>query len=145
MLKKILLFLIIFSLCVTGEIFAAPNISSIQGTVINKGTLTISGNDFGIKTASAPLIWEDFEWGSDGDSLSNGGWSSDNFPEIDNSQKYGKGTRSSYKDLFQSNVEITEFGGAWKYFPESNEIYASYIMRWDHEGSTPSNWGMIKT
>lgn len=41
--------------------FAAPSVSSIQGTFGNRQAVTIQGAGFGTKSPAAPYVWADFE------------------------------------------------------------------------------------
>ena len=47
----------------SASVYAQPNITGFSGSLSNKGTLTISGSGFGIKSPAAPLKWDDFENG----------------------------------------------------------------------------------
>ena len=40
---------------------AAPSINSVSGPLNHKGSITLSGSDFGSKSPAAPLIWDDCE------------------------------------------------------------------------------------
>ena len=42
-------------------VFAAPNISSISGTVGDQNSLTINGTDFGTKSTAKPVLYTNFE------------------------------------------------------------------------------------
>lgn len=43
--------------------WAAPQISSVSGSLQHRATLTISGTGFGTKSPAAPLLWDDGEHG----------------------------------------------------------------------------------
>jgi len=128
-----------------------PSINSVSGNIINGGSATVTGLGFGIKSPAAPILWENFEWGFDGDfistspehtytySLNNG------CPEIDTSQKYGQGTRSAFDELWESGDESTEFRPFYYTFNPSTKIYLSYYGRWGHSAGTPSIYGFWKT
>ncbi|HMN19010.1 MAG TPA: hypothetical protein PKA31_00230 [Candidatus Moranbacteria bacterium] len=52
---------------------AAPSISSLQGTVQQGQTITVSGSNFGTKSSAAPYRWDNFEQGASGQLVT--GWS----------------------------------------------------------------------
>jgi len=52
-----------------GNAWASPAISSVSGTISPGGTVTIYGSGFGTKSQAAPRIWDDFESGTNGDSI----------------------------------------------------------------------------
>lgn len=45
---------------------SAQQITRVEGTLVDGGTLTISGVAFGTKSVAAPVVWETFEDGQDG-------------------------------------------------------------------------------
>lgn len=49
------------------NVFAAPSVSSVTGTLTHEGTITVSGADFGSKSPATPLHFDDGEDRSDGD------------------------------------------------------------------------------
>jgi hypothetical protein len=61
MKKQIIVLCFILVVFCVSKSFAAPNISSVSGTVQHKGTITITGSDFGTKSPAAPLWWDDME------------------------------------------------------------------------------------
>ncbi|MBM4131478.1 LamG domain-containing protein, partial [bacterium] len=81
-------------------------VGSVTGTVSNGGSIVIGGTGFGIKSPAAPILWDDFERGSDESSAytNNGrGWlapqtaaseSHPNHPRIDTGDPYNPGGRS---------------------------------------------------
>ncbi len=52
---------------------AAPAISSVSGTVSNGNTITISGSGFGTKAQAGPMLWDDFDSGTNGSIVANDG------------------------------------------------------------------------
>ncbi|MEA1900553.1 MAG: DNRLRE domain-containing protein [Thermodesulfobacteriota bacterium] len=131
-------FVIILVLFSGGVGFAAPTINSVSGSLYHGNSVIISGIAFGSKTPAAPLIWDDFEWGSDSDNIEDGDWTNyhdDNPVEIDTDQKYGQGTRSSYNACSKEYLgdDHNQFGMAYQYFTESDEIYLTYRWRWSKE------------
>jgi hypothetical protein len=93
MKKAGILFGIVFCLVLVGCANAAPNITSVTGNITNGNTITISGSGFGIKTQASPLLWENFESGTNEQNLSstptNTPWKLD----------YGGGTPGTYSNL----------------------------------------------
>lgn len=134
--------LILFS---GGMCIAAPMITSVSGSFDHQGSVTISGNAFGSKSPAAPLIWDNFEWGSDGDNIETdpgGDWTNhfdDNPASIDTDQKYGQGTRSAYNDAWQNGDWHQEYGFAWQDYVASSEVYFSYAWRWSTTSSYSAN------
>ncbi len=129
---SLVIILVLFS---GGVGFAAPTINSVSGSLYHGGSVIISGIAFGSKTPAAPLIWDNFEWGSDGTLLNTGDWSdykATNPCEIDTSQYYGQGTRSAYNMCYTPDYK-NQFGMAYQYFTESDEIYFSHKYRWSKE------------
>jgi hypothetical protein len=51
----------LFYLLSYGYGFSQPIINSVSGTVAHKSTLIINGNNYGVKSPSAPLMWDDGE------------------------------------------------------------------------------------
>lgn len=67
-------------LVIPNVVFATPLITVVNGNVIHKGAVVISGSGFGIKPVSAPILWETFENGQSGQSLVAGGvWSGNSY------------------------------------------------------------------
>jgi hypothetical protein len=149
---KIYSIIFVLSLFVSLNAFAQPNIIGISGTITNGSSITIAGSGFGIKSTAAPLIWDNFEYGSDGDNLdtaSSGKWthyqtgSVVNKVKISTGQHYG-GSRSAYNALWQrpDGDEGQEFGTAYQKFSPVDEAYVSMVVRWDTDatGTTSGFW-----
>jgi hypothetical protein len=49
--------------------FAAPVVNSVNGTVNNMQSVTINGSAFGEKSSASPLLWDNFERGTVGQSI----------------------------------------------------------------------------
>jgi len=119
--------------------YAAPVVSSVSGTLTHGSTLIINGNGFGIKGTAAPLVWENFEWGNDGDEIHGmNEWAQANYggtinTQIDTTQSYGVDFRSSYYFVDPPEgsqaPEDEEFGFIRKSFAESDQVYVSYMVR----------------
>lgn len=51
------------------QVFAAPAITGVSGTISDGSNVTITGSGFGNKTAVAPLKWDNFEKGANGNNI----------------------------------------------------------------------------
>ena len=67
-MKKIL-FTLLFLFLITSYVNAAPSIDSTIGDVEHGLSLTLNGSNFGTKTTAAPLVWDNFESGTDGNNI----------------------------------------------------------------------------
>jgi len=56
--------LIMSILFLDGVAYSAPSISTASGSLVDGGTLVISGSSIGAKTTAAPLLWDNVESGS---------------------------------------------------------------------------------
>lgn len=127
-------------LLVTIESAAQPTINNVNGLVLQGETIEINGNGFGAKLVAAPLIWDDFENGTVGETVRNG-WSrqreKETHPIYTDVQKYGKGNLSvtNHIEPNANNAPGCEFCGAYKVVPESFELYTSYRFRLDATGN----------
>lgn len=63
MFKRVLLAMWL-TIAFVWQAMAAPQISSVTGTIAHGQVVTIVGSGFGTKTPAAPIGWEDFEVGS---------------------------------------------------------------------------------
>lgn len=146
---RYIIFLI--ALFVVTPVYAAPSVSGTSGSTTHGGEIVIAGTSFGTKSPAAPLLWDDFEWGSDGTLIdSSSDWRGEDSgsvePEIDISQSFGQGTRSAYRNLYNHVSDTgTHFRNVYHDFSTpSAEIYASYRWRMGHEAGTPSDYGIYK-
>jgi hypothetical protein len=74
---RFVLLLILVSLLLCSIAYSAPSISSIDKSLTassNNVSFVLSGSDFGTKSTANPLKWDNFETGSDGNSISTGGY-----------------------------------------------------------------------
>lgn len=109
--------------------FAAP--APTAPASMPPGTsVTITGTGFGSKSPAAPIIWETFDSGTDGQALggwngwvkylgSSGGWLSNTTPY--------SGTLSAYNRVIAGSSE--SFNTSYKSFSPTDEIYYSYQAR----------------
>ena len=132
-----------------------PAVIGAPSIVQDRQDITITGLHFGAKATAAPLLWEDWEWGSPGDPCGNGGWSvyHDGFggstlsPTISTTKK-NSGTRSLYakllrKDPATSEDDPSDWQGAYKSFSPSLKIYVSFMTYYD-SSNIASAWAALK-
>lgn len=108
-------------LLVAGRALAAPVVSGITGTVATGSSIQISGTLFGTKATAAPLVWDNFESGTDGSDLAGWSLSSGYHPVYSTTQHWGDGKSARLTLTQDSNVNE-----ARKNITGSTEIYASY-------------------
>lgn len=135
MIKYIFVFLLLFS----SVVYAAPSVSSVNdSTLVDNQQLTVSGSSFTSKPTAAPLIWDDFEDGSNGAALTTGNWSKylgTNGGQYSNTQAY-TGSLSAYNNVTSANGE--GFNTSYQRFTASDEVYYSYYIYYDISGSLDS-------
>lgn len=113
--------------------WAAP---SVQSVLITGATITVQGGGFGVKTPAAPLLWESFEDGTAGQSITkNGKWVRYPSAESTNgglydSKKAYSGSLSAYSRsaAFNSANNMGHFNTSNFFFNNTSEVYYSY--RW---------------
>jgi hypothetical protein len=69
MRKLSILLLIVSTCCMSALAFGEPRVSGVSGTFQEGEVITITGSGFGTKTNTSPLLWDDFEEGRDGISV----------------------------------------------------------------------------
>jgi hypothetical protein len=124
--------------------FGQPNITGIDpATVSEGGAVAIAGSDFGTKNHPAPAIWDNFEWGNDGDLLTTGEWLhfAHGDAEIDTGRKYA-GTRSAYGKLTYEGGWENAWKYNYRYFTPSLTVYVSFMLYWDAADPTSSDGGL---
>jgi hypothetical protein len=115
---SIALTLCILLLLPTSTVLAEPTIKGISGTLNHRETVTISGSGFGIKEQAAPLRYDDFESGTNGDVLTGWdvqSWSGDQDPIYSNSILRSNSTLSAKNSFIDGNTS-SNFG-IYKQFP----------------------------
>jgi hypothetical protein len=66
---------VVFLFCLFPSlVFAAPSISGVSGTLSHGSQITITGSAFGTKSPAAPVKWDDFNSGTNGNQLSSTIW-----------------------------------------------------------------------
>jgi hypothetical protein len=133
---KISLFL--FLVVMVTPCFAAPSVSSTSG---NGTTVTISGSSFGAKSTAAPMKWDDFDDGVNGNGVeTNGYWSvdGDTPPEYNNDNlRTGSGLNlecylTSLQDLmYKDSLDFS-----------SGYIYADWWIKYN--GGSGDDWYQVK-
>lgn len=124
-------------LTLSGPAFGVPTVVDVTGTLQSGSTMTVMGSDFGAKEPAAPILWETFDDGADGEWLD----TDDDWPSYTGP---GAGTRYSsvsphsgglcvHNYVQQDDPDDQEFGTNNFHFAEADEIYYSYVHR--HEGT----------
>ena len=133
-------FCAVLIIALPGFLFA-QTITGVSGFISGGSTITISGSSFGSKDTAAPILWDTFEYGSDGDSLS----SFDNWTAyattggyISTTSPYS-GTRAAYNRHTAggaSNPVSQGFNTSYFSFTETDTIYYTYMSRYVVTGDT---------
>ena len=146
---KIILTLALF-LFLPNFVFGAPSISGVSGTIVDGQSVTISGSGFGIKMDAAPILWENFDSGTNGQAI--GGWngwvkySGVNGGYLSNSSVYS-GTLSAYNRITGPSATdpITDsgFNTSNFFFEPTDELYYSYVAKFVSTGDSygVDKWG----
>lgn len=138
------LFILILLLASPLSLWAASEITSISGSVAHGESVTISGSGFGSKSPAAPLLWETFDGGTNGESVSGGGWNSytGGGARYNNTQPYS-GSLSAYN--YTEYGDRKGFNTSYYVLPNpSDQLYVSCMFR--HDGTiynadrVPKNW-----
>lgn len=123
-----------------GHCIAAPSVSSHTSDCSTIGnTVVLTGTGFSADGGEVPVVFDDFESGTDGNNLSTGGiWSTTSQngpadPVYDNTLKYS-GSLSGYCDFLSTGGDCL----AYKQHNYGLEIYASFRFRYNQtvDGST---------
>ncbi|MCR4283820.1 MAG: chitobiase/beta-hexosaminidase C-terminal domain-containing protein [Parcubacteria group bacterium] len=130
-----------------------PVVSGVSSTFNHGSSVTLTGSNFGLKASATPMVWENFEWGVNGDEITGkNGWIESNAAtqpntSINTAQAYGAGSRSSYYMVDPPEgsqaSETQEFGFIKKTFPESDQVYVSYLTRIDQTVASGSRMWKI--
>ncbi len=131
------LLLVVGALTLCGPAWAAPSVHDVTGTLSNGHSLTVTGTDFGTKEPAAPILWETFDDGAQGERLStDSDWPSYNGPT--GGTTYSdvsphSGGLCVYNYVEEGDPNDQEFGTNNFHFPETDEAYYSYVYR--HDGT----------
>ncbi|MBL0732246.1 MAG: hypothetical protein JJW03_05265 [Desulfosarcina sp.] len=145
---KIIIILFLFfnsvSLC-----YSAPVISDIAG----ENPLIITGTGFQAKTISAPIIWDDFEWGTAGNDLDTNPTVSDRWSihnpglqEISTGEPHA-GTKSAKWNFYVTDPydEQKSFRHVYRdNIAETQEMYASYWVYTSNNAASVGKYARIQ-
>jgi len=129
----------VISFSVGNEPCPAPD--RVYGSFSNGSTVTVTGANFGAKAHAAPLIWDNFENGVDKQYLKDlSGW----VENAGNGATYSSG--QSFSGRLSAHNEVTAVSGTQFStnhvgFAPCDEIYASYMFRFDVSGDP---YGVLK-
>jgi len=119
----------------------SPSISDVRGCFKNGDIITVTGVNFGQKAHAAPLVWDAFENGISSEYLkdhSNWVKNSGNGAMYSDAQAFS-GRLSAHNEV--TVLSGTQFSTNHVELPPSNELYASYMFRFDVSGN---KYGVLK-
>jgi len=121
---------------------AGPSISSTTGTWAHGNTITISGSGFGTKSTAAPRVWDDFEDGSNTQSI-------DGQPPVvgpDWGTHTSHGTPPKYSNISnrtnsslcsRHDFAVTgQYNCSLEYYEVTDTAYFTFWWKYDLQGST---------
>ncbi len=139
----------IISLTACAQVFAAPSVSSVSGTLAEGEAITITGSSFG---ANGPniVLFDNFEGGTDGNTISTGAGSA----TVGKWDRVGGGDNSNpptYSNLYSVSGSMAFKGDATKKTGggtdstsaafvdslDSPDVYLSYWIYWPTTSSFP--------
>ena len=126
---------LIIAMLLAASAASGQTISAVNDTVSNGASITISGSGFGAKSPAAPILWDNFEYGSDGDGLGSfENWTSYNGPGgyISDDQAYS-GTRAAHSQYPPDNGFNTSYH-VWT--NPADTVYYTYRSRKITTGDT---------
>ena len=112
----------------TPYILAAPNITNASGTFRGGDLIVISGSNFGSKSPAAPLLWDNFDDGTNGEKIS----TSSNWTSYFGGSSYSNTSPYSGSLVAHNYVEYggsTGFSTDYHTFTATDTIYYSYMFR----------------
>lgn len=125
---------------VTTSLWAAPSITSVNGNVLHGQSINISGSGFGTKSPAAPILWETFDDGANGASISTRGkWTTyvGNGATYNNTQPYSGGG-SAYNYVQYGDKYPSGFETSYYVLPSPTDtVYYSFMFR--HVGTRYNN------
>ena len=141
----------LFLFAASPVVFAEPNITGTTGNFDEGQRITISGTGFGNKSRPGPLVWDDFEDGSDGTLIAGRApavenlaraWTWDDYTAQTHRPRYGNGRVRPNSSLSSEHDFI---GGTYNNsleidFPVQNtgdEVYFSFYYYYD---KISNNW-----
>lgn len=135
-MKHVLFFYIFLFMCI--NCYPSPEVTSVSST--------ISGTSFGAKSPAAPIIWENFDSGSEDSALSTIGWtkyfgaSVTDGGSLKSENAYGGRGFSAYNSVSSE----TQFNTSYKTFDATNTIYVSYMSRYDITGQLNGSYKLLR-
>lgn len=153
-LSEILSAIIISIVFTHGIALSAPSITSPPSSIANGSSITIVGSSFGVKSPAAPILFETFDSGANGQVIGGWhGWIAYNETEggyLSNSSPYS-GTLSAYNRITGPSAtnpiswEVSEFNTSNFFFNPTDEIYYSYVAKIVSTGDAAGvdKWGRI--
>ena len=112
--------------------YAAPSLTSISGTFVHNGPITISGSGFGSKASPNPVAWDNLEKGTVSTSPTIGSWSNTNELKINSTNN---------RNAFSKFNGLKNFvSGDYGYFTGGAPSKTWYAQYWFKLGSNWS-WG----
>ena len=132
----------IWQLTLTGA-FAAST-PAINSASIQSGVINITGTNFGQKIPAAPILWDNFNNGANGEALSaSGRWTPYRNPGsyYTSTGCYGGTGLCGFNEIFGTNSSATDFNTNYFSFSPTDQIYYSYEYKFQLTGS-PS--GLLK-
>jgi hypothetical protein len=137
-MKKIILLLSSILIFFCFDVFAAPSITGVSGTLTDGSSMTITSgaNDFGSKSPAAPLKWDDFENGTVGETVHHG-WTVSS-PGGSVVPVYANTQQRTANDVGIINVYTIISGGQWAsniiWSPvHPSDIQKIYISLWKYD------------
>ncbi|BHH86278.1 hypothetical protein [Desulforhopalus sp. 52FAK] len=117
---------------------AEPEISSISGKVSEGQTIKIFGSSLGTKSPAAPILWDNFNGGTDGGRLDvDPNWTMRyDSPLYTSTQPYGGSGLAIYNEASYGDSDMLKFRSASHSFTGVKELYYSYMNR--HVGASTS-------
>lgn len=114
------------------------SISAISGTTAQGGSVVISGSSFGTKATAAPLIYDDFDSGVNGNPISAAagwtevGYSGVQIPRYDTTVKHsGAGSMKLFWNNWESACSVKKAGNF------AQEFYLDGWFQYDQEDAPP--------
>jgi len=120
------------------DVGSGPSISSTSGTWSHGNSVTISGSGFGTKSTAAPVIWDDFEGGTNGNSIH--GQDPVVGPNWDTLTSHGvppvystAGNRSNSSLCSMHNFNIQQYNCSLEYWGEHLTVYFTYWWKYSRQ------------
>lgn len=144
-LMKVFLIILMFSLCVSLPVFAAPSVSNVSGSLNNGAVITVNGLNFGSNGPNI-VLFDDFESGINGSNIKIGVGSAtigkwDKIGGGDGSSKpvYSNKYSVSGNLAFRGDYTINTGSGSW------DSSSAAFVYDIDTKDVFLSFWYMLPT